>query len=135
MAASLWAFNRSILVLCLVLSSASSEQDVTSLRKSGGLTLAVLSSAGDSIKAEWLHLFHTLWLEQRDEVSWCFGSTERGAYEVVQRSLPSPLPTGLPPQDVFCSNEQHIGPHLCEAEQISEYYKVLEILRNTANSR
>jgi hypothetical protein len=127
MVVSLWAFNRWAAVLVLLFTCVSSEPDVT-YRHSKSLLAALLGSTGDRIRADWLQLFHTVWVEKREEVSWCLGSTERGAYEVLQRSLPFPLPRDLPSQDEFCSDELQIGPHLCGAEHIIEYYKVLEIL-------
>lgn len=110
-----------VVVLMLLVSQVSSEWAV----KPNAVIAAVLSSAEESIKSEWLQLFHQLWLEKRDEVSWCLGSTESGAFNVIRTSLPAPLPSGFPVNDEICSSGGRIGPYLCGAEQISEYYKVL----------
>ena len=115
-----------MVVLTLLVSRVSSVWAV----KPNVVIAAVLSSAEESIKTEWLQLFHQIWLEKRDEVSWCLGSTESGAYDVIRRSLPAPLPSGFPVDDEICSTGERIGPYLCGAEQISEYYKVLGSLKN-----
>lgn len=123
-----------VVVSVLLVSTVSCDWRVKSSRAPNTVMAAVLSSAEESIKSDWLQLFHQIWLEKRDEVSWCLGSTESGAYNVIRRSLPAPLPSGFPVDDEMCSTAGQIGPYLCTAEQISEYYKVLESLSNAAKT-
>lgn len=119
-----WKLGRTALLHFLLVSRIHLQGDAQSIGGTRNLVAALLNLTTDTIKAEYLQLFHHLWLEKRESVSWCLGSTESGAYKVLQRSIPTPLPDGLPFGDEFCSNTERISPYLCGVEQLNEYYKV-----------